>query len=350
MSAAPSEVPIRLVCPACRAASGGARAVVALEPAEGGVQCPGCGTAYPRVEGVQCVPPDVATFREAQAACLAPDWLADSEAACAAAAELDPASCDFREAILPGQYALAHFPDSLPDVLMARTLRTNAHVLAKLGEWLDGAAVPAVRGVRCALDAGCGPGRATLTLAGRLADGAVGFDVRLSMLRLARRLATAGEATVAFRVEGRRIAPVRLRAPASPRGPVAWVQGDLAVPPFEAECFSVVVALSLLDSVPDPLVALGQLDALLAPGGLLVVGTPYHWEPAAVDPAAWWDDGAAVLRAALAGRCPALPHLAYDVTDEADGMPWTLPGHARVAHCYLLHMVAARKGAPSCRH
>ena len=46
------------------------------------------------------------------------------------------------------------------------------------------------------------------------------------------------------------------------------------------------------------------------------------------------------------GDSPVLPHLDYEILEEADGIPWWLPGHARLIHRYLLHAVLARKAIP----
>jgi len=324
--------------------------VVYLEPAHSAGdgadcdRCPRCQTEYPRVEGIRCVPADLDAFLEAQGEALEPAWLPASDdprglPAWARAAASDPASDAFREAMLPGQYAMGHFPEGLPDGALARELSCNARLVETVGAWLDEARPPEDTPADCALEVGCGPGRLLHELAGRLPRGALGLDVRLSMLRVASRLAEPGHVVLPFRVEGARFAPVRFAAPQPPAGPVHWLQGDGVQPPLVAETFPLVVAMSLLDTVGDPLAVLGQLDALLAPGGLLLLGTPYHWEPAVTPPQAWWPDGARMVRAAL-------EQMAYDVLAESDGLPWVLPGHGRLTFRFLLDVLLARKRSP----
>jgi len=240
--------------------------------------------------------------------------------------------------------ALAHFPPE--EGPLGEELRGNLATLATARSWLARHAAPRAAAA-CLLEAGCGPGAFLLRAAPLFRDGALGLDASADALLLARRLAEVGEAWVPFREEGRRFAPRRVEAPrGEPVGAVHLLRADVAAPPLEAESFPAVAAFSLLDTVPDPLFVLGQLDALLAPGGLLLLAAPWSWEERATPRAAWWGrPGAAsadVLRAALAGRHPALPHLAYELLEEEE-LPWALPGHARLVHRFRLDALLARK-------
>lgn len=341
-----------LVCPACRVPGDRARRVeprLELRGAE--ARCPTCGRSTPVVDGVPCVPPDLDAFLDAQAAALGPGAApvdpSEGSACCDRAAALDPASWGFCEAVLLGQHAAAHFPESCHALGLGEALAPNVATLAALGSRLRAHALPGDAPFAGVLDVGCGPGAFTLSLGDLGGAGAVGLDVRLPVLRLARRMAAGGRAVVPFRSEGRRFQPLEVSSrPAS--GPVRFVQGDLAAPPLPAESFAAVTALSLLDTVPDPLAALGQLDALLAPGGLLLLACPWQWEPAATPPARWWSTPSAsaldTLLAALRGGHPGLPYLRYDVLGEPDDLPWMLPGHRRLVHGYALQVLLARKG------
>jgi SAM-dependent methyltransferase len=310
--------------------------------------CPACGARYPRVDGVVCVPPDPAAL-VGQAQAFEPGWLADPHdpaavaTACARAALSKPGTDAFTEEVLPAIYTAAHYFEGVSQPRIAAAVSDNRHLLARVGSWLERhLPVPAPSG--CALEAGCGPGGLLATLGAGL-GGAVGFDVRVSMLRIAARMSREGCVELPLRSEGRRFEPLRVtRAPAAT--PVHLVQGDLVAPPFEAESFALVAALSLLDTVPDPVFALGQLDALTAPGGLLLLGCPYHWEPHVTPPDLWWSDerttGGQRLRRALSGREEGLEHLSYELLEESEES-WTIPGHARVAHRYAIDLVLARK-------
>ncbi len=315
-------------------------------------RCPRCATAYPRIDGIPCVPPDLEAFREAQAWALGPGFLhGDLEGAreaCRLAGELAPDADSFRELKLLGQHALAHFPQSGGP--LAPELEGNRRLLETAADWLASEGPPSGTRAGCALEAGCGPGALLQAVAPLFSRGALGLDLRVGTLRLARRIARDGHAFLPRNVEGRRFEPlglVRPPATAGPDGEIHLVQGDVLHPPFEAEAFPAVLALSLLDTVPEPFVALGQLDALLAPGGLLLVGTPYSWDPRVTDPRGWWsgpsEADAGTLRDLLAGRHPGLPHLRYELLREERRVPWTVPGHDRLAYRYFLDLVLARK-------
>jgi SAM-dependent methyltransferase len=349
--------PVPLACPRCRVqgAAGGPVVSRLAEEAEAGATydaCPRCGARSARVDGIRCVPPDLEAFLAAQADDLPPAGPSfapeEAGALCARALALEPESDAFREATFAAPYALAHFPGSAGP--LEEGLSGNRATFGTLAGWLARHAEPVAGAAPCLLEAGCGPGAFLHVAAPLFPAGALGLDLRIGVLRLARRLADRGEAGVAFRVEGRRIEPVRISLPPSARAPadaIHLVQGDVLDPPFEPESFPAVAALSLLDTVPDPLVALGQLDALLAPGGLLLLASPWSWEAGITPPGAWWSGPGAtageVLRALLAGRHPALPHLRYELLEEADRLPWALPGHGRLLHRFFLEAVLARK-------
>jgi SAM-dependent methyltransferase len=290
---------------------------------------------------------------DAQSYALDPRWpliYGDPQAgadALAAAANLDPASSVFRETLLPAIYALAHYPRSIQDSELKQELISNDLFVETLAGWLNTHQPDGSSPARCALEVGCGPGRLLSMLAPLLPEGVVGFDLRLNMLRIARHILAGEEIRLPFRVEGKRFEFVRVSASSRAESAVHLVQGDLVSPPFEAEVFPLVVAVSLLDTVPDPLFALGQLDALLAHGGLLLLASSYHWEVHVTPAADWWSDSATTgprfLRSALLGRNPALPHFSYEILCESPRISWSLPGHSRVVHRYFLDALIARK-------
>jgi SAM-dependent methyltransferase len=314
--------PVRLVCPRCRV-PGEVEAI--LETAADGERCPGCGADYPREQGIRRILP------------FEPERTEPT---------LDPASPAFREVTLEAIYAIAHYPDVEPEPAWIGPIRENLRIEETLLGWLDRHAAPD-HVAPAALDIGCGPGRFTVALSGRFPGGAVGMDIRVPMLGLARRFGRGEGVTLPFRTEGARFEDLTIRPPGTAPGPVRFLAADVAAPPFEAEGFPLVSALSVLDVMPDPILCLGQADALVAPGGLLLLAQPWQWEPEVTPPAAWWSGpdatGPETLRTLLEGRSPVLPHLGYEILEEADGIPWWLPGHSRLLHRYSLHAVLARK-------
>src|SRR5437870_3004328 len=114
--------PVKLVCPRCRVVGPDGKLVLRyLAPgvANDSDTCAGCGTVYPIVDGIRCVPPDPEEYLAPQSYALDPRWpliYGDPQTcadALAAAANLDPASSEFRETLLPAVYALAHYPRSI---------------------------------------------------------------------------------------------------------------------------------------------------------------------------------------------------------------------------------------------
>ena len=277
------------------------------------------------------------------------DWasadLQRAEALCRLAGDLDPMGDTFREVSHLALHAMAHFPGGVEH--LGSELGCNRMVLETVRDWLQDEGRPQPG---CALEAGCGPGAVLRVAAPLFEQGALGLDLRIGTLRLARRMVESGEAFLPFCAEGRRFEPVRIQAEEAQRpraGSLHLVEGDVLAPPLEAEAFQAVIAMSLLDSVADPLFALGQLDALLAPGGLLLLGTPYSWDMRVTPPQAWWSasgtSSESTLRQALAGNHPVLPHLRYEILREAPRLAWALPGHGRLVYRFFLHMVLARK-------
>jgi SAM-dependent methyltransferase len=167
-------------------------------------------------------------------------------------------------------------------------------------------------------------------------------DIRLSSVRLAARLWRGSAAHVPTRALGCAFRPTRFRAdPSVTDGSIETLVCDAHDPPFGAASFSVVAALNLLDTTPEPWILLGQMDALLAPGGLLVVSLPYQYD-AGVPPAARLD-GPDDLHALLEGRQPLLEYLSYTIVDAEAWLPWVMPANDRLVHEYRVHAVVARK-------
>jgi SAM-dependent methyltransferase len=318
-------LPVRLICPRCRIPG---EIEAFLESTADGEGCTGCGAEYPRLDGIRCLLPDPPPELEA------PD---------------DPASTAFRERVLEAIYAISHWPDVDPAPEGIEYVRRNGQLRETFLRWLDRHPTPH-QAAPAALEIGCGPGRFAAGLARRFPDGTVAIDIRPGLLGIAQRL-TAGEGvTVSFRTEGTRFEDVRIASPGPAVGPVHFLLADATAPPFEAEIFPLVAALSVLDSTADPILFLGQADALLAPGGLLLLAQPWQWEPSVTPSDAWWSGsqstGPESLRTLLTGKSAVLPHLDYEILEERDGIPWWLPGHRRLLHRYSLHAVLARKAAP----
>jgi len=200
------------------------------------------------------------------------------------------------------------------------------------GELVDRIAARATARVGLAVELGCSVGRVVAELAAG-ADHVVGLDIQLAALRRARRLLAGAPLGYARRVVGRHFTPAHV-APIAPVGNVTLVCGDALDPPLVHGFYDRVVALNLLDSVPDPLQLLAVVDGLCAPGGEVILASPYAWQAHARP------FGGADPAAALAAH---LTEHGYAIEDAAL-VPWRL---RRDAHCvltYRSHYIRARKG------
>jgi SAM-dependent methyltransferase len=172
-------------------------------------------------------------------------------------------------------------------------------------------------------------------------------DVRLSSVRLAARLGRGETAYLPVWMGSRRFTPVALFAEhPGGAGVIDTLACDAHDPPFAGGSFALVAALNLLDTTSEPWVLLGQIDALLEPGGLCVLALPYQHDAAAV-PATVGLDGPEDLYAVLAGARPPLDYFSYTVLESEEWLPWLVPAGERLVHEYRVHAVIARKhGAP----
>lgn len=55
-----------------------------------------------------------------------------------------------------------------------------------------------------------------------------------------------------------------------------FCQGDLEALPFKEAAFDAVTALEVLEHIPCPELALAEIQRLLRPGGILIMGSPNH--------------------------------------------------------------------------
>jgi SAM-dependent methyltransferase len=126
-----------------------------------------------------------------------------------------------------------------------------------------------------------------------------------------------------------------------------FLVADALDPPFSAESFDFVAALNLVDNVHLPLVLLGQMDALLSPGGCLLLGSPYEWRTELADPREWLEteelDAPGMVRRIIEGAIFPQMGLQYEVAEEMAQVPWPLRHHSRHWSLFLVHLIKARK-------
>jgi len=312
-----------LVCPGCRTASPGRIDVRTLERTGDVLACE-CGRRYPIVDGVPVV------FADPEVAPLVEGELPPEVAALLALPGPDDAPYPRLLEHL-SIYLDAHWGD------VAEPPPEPAFGLAPIAERI---AARAAAPVDLAVELGASVGRLVAELA-RGARRIAAVELQLGAIRRARRL-LAGEALpYARRIAGRHYLPAAIRAQAI-ASQLLLVCGDALDPPLLPNLFERVVAVNLLDSVARPRQLLSVLDGLCAPGGEIILASPYAWQSGVVhederiggaDPAA---DVAAILRdgTGLGAR--------YHLEDEAD-LVWTLRRDARSTATYRTHYLRARK-------
>lgn len=200
------------------------------------------------------------------------------------------------------------------------------------------------------LDLGCGAGRTAFDAAAACPDALVlGIEGNLALLRLARRAAVRGEVAYSRRRIGLVYDPRRFPAALPGRDRVDFWACDATALPFAPGAADLVLALNVLDCVPDPVAFLHAAASLLRPGGALLLATPFDWAARATQAAHWIGGhsqrgpgaGAAepLLRSLLDGTHPrAVPGLHIAGQGEA---AWHTRLHDRASVSYRTHLVAS---------
>jgi SAM-dependent methyltransferase len=128
------------------------------------------------------------------------------------------------------------------------------------------------------------------------------------------------------------------------RHPGVRVCGDAADPPFLPETFDAVVLPNLLDSCGDPGLVLAQADALLRPGGRLVVTCSYAFEDTLTPRERQFHPED--LRAALDGRGALGGYrVAHRLVAGHDGIAWPLRLGPRRVHVHEAQALISQKGS-----
>jgi SAM-dependent methyltransferase len=355
-----------LACPACRGRRDGvfhdsplALAAVAEERGgrlwQGFLACTGCGARYPVIDGVAAILKDVAGWiREQERSLL---WRDDLDAGLegwlrgAWTEDQDP---NWKRELL-ATYARDLAPldapgQPFPALLVEQQRQTRAFLRQR-----QQALIARVGADPLVLELGAGVGAQALGMAG-LGARVIAMDREWGPLRLLSTLLLEGSATAPrWRHGGGDFEPVALSLPAGvDPAAVLPIAADATDPPFRAGRFPLIAAYNLLDNVPDPVLLLRQAHGMLAPGGALVLSSPYDWSgrvtPVALQlgisirrDAQGEPDPAQALRDLLGGAFPALaPGLRMAVEHEAE-LPWLLQRHGRSWHLFQSHYLEARR-------
>ena len=301
---------VQLVCPACTWKRG-APAALRLERGdpddageirEGSLRCVRCRGTYPVIQGVAVLVPD--GHRRASR---------------------DLAAADEPLRSL-GAHPLAHWGDLLP--------AAEREGIATGDLWASLAALPA-RGL--AVDLSCSAGRALLGLA-RTADFALGMDASFVAARHLRGIAATGRAPVRVVEEGEFERTLEVAVPRPEPGRLEVVVADSERPPLPPGIAGLVLAADLLERQGEPEAFLRRAAALLAPGGLLAVASPYSWWEEHSPRDAWIGRGTERTRDALVALLRGLGHR---IEAESDHV-LVLREHARLEQVVRPHLVLSR--------
>ncbi len=319
-----------LVCPGCRTRDDAGLHVRTLER-QGDLLACECGRTYPVIDGVPVVFRDEASIPSAGPD--EPDLSPEVGASLAGPGPDDAPYARLYEHL--SIYLDAHWGDrAVPPPDGPAPAFAGAAIVERI------AALPRVR---TTLELGCSTGRILAELA-RSSDHVTGLDLSLGAVRRARRLLDGESLPYARRIAGRHYRTATAtpgdRTVASERRTL--ICGDALDPPFVPFEYDRVVALNMLDAVPHPRQLLLVADNLCAPGGELVLASPFAWQTTVMDdqeriggsdPAA---DLAAILQDGrdLGSR--------YEIREQAE-LPWTLRRDARSAVAYRTAYVRAVK-------
>ena len=128
-----------------------------------------------------------------------------------------------------------------------------------------------------ALDLGCAVGRSSFELARRCTE-VIGIDYSANFIRAAEELAGGGVLTYERTDEGRLTIPLTVEAPSGiDRRRVQFEVGDACALRSDLGRFDVVLLANLVDRLPEPRRCLDRLPDLVAPGGQLIIASPFTW-------------------------------------------------------------------------
>ena len=138
-----------------------------------------------------------------------------------------------------------------------------------------------------ALDLGCAVGRSSFEMA-RSCHQVLGIDYSQNFVRAAAELAAGGRVRYERVDEGRLTTTCEAEAPLEiDRQRVRFAVGDAGALPADLGRFDVVLLANLVDRLPEPTRCLERLPDLVAPGGQLVVASPFTWLEEYTPPTHW---------------------------------------------------------------
>jgi SAM-dependent methyltransferase len=196
------------------------------------------------------------------------------------------------------------------------------------------------------LDLGCAVGGTTFALARHFPQRPVlGLDLSWSMLRLGREALDTGAVTYPLREVGLVYESCTRPVERSGARPAGFWLADAIDPPLPPESAALIVALNLLDCVNDPPGLLRSIAALLVPGGMCLLATPFDWSANATPIEGWI--GGHSQRAPDGGRAEPRFRTLLESTglrlECEENHSWSLRLHARSRVSYDSALFVLRK-------
>ena len=182
------------------------------------------------------------------------------------------------------------------------------------------------RAPRTALDLGCALGRSSFELA-RIAQSVIAIDFSAAFIRSAETLKREGRLDCQVIAEGERTVPFTARVPVGiDVSRVSFETGDATALRENLGSFDLVLAANLLCRLPEPAKFLQHLPGLVAPGGQLLLTTPFSWLTEYTAPE-HWIGGRPATGPSWDALCKALaPHFELQLTKD---MPFLIREHTR---------------------
>ena len=194
------------------------------------------------------------------------------------------------------------------------------------------------------IDLGCAVGRATMELALRTDELAVGTDLSFSMLRVAERARRESHVVVPLRRLGLVFDRRDIEVPQMPAERMGFWCCDVGNLPFADATFDGALSLNVLDCVPSPLQHLLEMGRVLAGGAPALASAPYDWSANAT-PVAQWLGGhsqrgeAHGSSVAELRRVLAVVDTGLAIEAERDRVPWRVYVNERASMDYAVHLL-----------
>jgi len=330
---------LKPVCPVCR------RGNLTLEPGaettsnavvSGILRCrdAACGQRFPIIAGVPVLVPDLTGWLSANLHHVLASNIENAAVEAVVGAAVGPESAFNLARQQQSRYAHDHYGDLFDRETSATgqppgsVRRGQEQVLQRFGP-----------GRGPGLDLGCAAGRTTFDLAAGCDQPVLGVDVNWPLLRIGRGILDHGLLRYPLRRLGNRYERRETYLFPPEADAVDFWIADAQSLPFADDTFQRILALNVLDCVPDPARLVAEVSRILQPAGDVAFATPLDWAPHAT-PASAWLESQEALEAMVAwasrdtpGAKPLRP------TGPTVDLPWSVRLHDNATITYRSRLV-----------